>query len=163
MRLTPVAGLQPPQYGEGDHLDGHHAEQDLAETATRLFRQTGSVGRVGRGTYSRVLCRGQPVDITAAAGTFPLAPGAPRVPLVPSAPRPSMTRFRFAAILPFIALGCTATEVPGPAVPGSHARAQITTSETFDSKNVPPYTGVHDAAYAFIDANIRAHTENLRR
>jgi acetylornithine deacetylase/succinyl-diaminopimelate desuccinylase-like protein len=28
---------------------------------------------------------------------------------------------------------------------------------------VAPYTGTHDATYAYIDANIKAHTENLRR
>jgi acetylornithine deacetylase/succinyl-diaminopimelate desuccinylase-like protein len=74
-----------------------------------------------------------------------------------------MSRIPRAVILSLIALGCTAAEAPAPAPTGSRTRAQITTSETFDAKNVPPYTGTHDAAYAYIDANIRAHTENLRR
>ena len=74
-----------------------------------------------------------------------------------------MTR-RILFLPALLALGCTTAEAPSPAAAGgARPHAQITTSETFDSKNVPPYTGAHDAAYAYIDANIRAHTENLRR
>jgi acetylornithine deacetylase/succinyl-diaminopimelate desuccinylase-like protein len=40
---------------------------------------------------------------------------------------------------------------------------QITTPETFDAKQVPPYAGAHDATYRYIDANIGPHVENLRR
>lgn len=69
----------------------------------------------------------------------------------------------FAAIL-LLALGtaCTVTESP-PVAAGSRPRPQITTPETFDSKSIPAYAGSHEAAYAYIDRNIRAHVENLRR
>jgi acetylornithine deacetylase/succinyl-diaminopimelate desuccinylase-like protein len=72
-----------------------------------------------------------------------------------------MTYLRRITVLSLLALGCQRTETP--VASGGNRRAQITTSETFESKNVPPYTGAHDATYAYIDANIRAHTENLRR
>ncbi|HEX6941454.1 MAG TPA: M20/M25/M40 family metallo-hydrolase [Gemmatimonadaceae bacterium] len=69
-----------------------------------------------------------------------------------------------AAIILALGAACTPSEAPAPAAATSgRARAQITTSETFESKNVAPYTGAHDAAYAYIDRNIAAHTENLRR
>ena len=75
-----------------------------------------------------------------------------------------MSRFQFTASVLVLSLGCTTAEAPAPSASGgARPRAQITTSETFESKNVPPYTGAHDAAYAYIDANLRAHTENLRR
>jgi acetylornithine deacetylase/succinyl-diaminopimelate desuccinylase-like protein len=65
-----------------------------------------------------------------------------------------------------LALGTTACTAPAtsdaPATV-SRPRTEITTSETFDAKSVPPYTGAHDATYSYIDANIRAHTANLQR
>src|SRR5688572_14892983 len=76
MRLTPVAGLQPPEHGEADDLDGHDADQDVTETATRLLGHTGA-GRFEGGTYSRVLQRGQPVDIKGMRSTFSAAPCTP--------------------------------------------------------------------------------------
>ena len=40
---------------------------------------------------------------------------------------------------------------------------EFTTQEKFDASTVPPYKGTHEAAYAYIDANLPAHLENLRR
>ena len=93
-------------------------------------------------TYGRVLMRsrgGVPVGVELKVG-----PG--RILFLPA----------------LLALGCTTAEAPSPAAAGgARPHAQITTSETFDSKNVPPYTGAHDAAYAYIDANIRAEALGL--
>lgn len=58
--------------------------------------------------------------------------------------------------------GCTAQGDPG-ATTVSRPRVELTTSETFDAGSVPRYTGAHDATYRYIDANIAAHVENLRR
>lgn len=71
---------------------------------------------------------------------------------------------RISCLPALLALGaaCTPTETADTSEP-VRPRAQITTSETFDAKNVAPYTGAHDAAYAYIDRNIAAHTENLQR
>lgn len=38
-----------------------------------------------------------------------------------------------------------------------------TTTEKFDAARIPSYRGSHPKAYAYIDANIGPHTENLRR
>lgn len=67
-------------------------------------------------------------------------------------------------LLVLLTLGtaCTVVEAP-PAAAGARPRVQITTPETFDARNVPAYTGAHEAAYAYIDANLRAHIEHLRR
>jgi acetylornithine deacetylase/succinyl-diaminopimelate desuccinylase-like protein len=40
---------------------------------------------------------------------------------------------------------------------------EFTTQERFDASAVPAYQGSHEAAYAYIDANLAAHLENLRR
>jgi len=63
-----------------------------------------------------------------------------------------------------VALGssCSPSETPVPASSG-RPKTQITTAETFDAKQVAPYAGTHDATYAYIDANIAGHVENLRR
>src|SRR5688500_9085134 len=82
------------------------------------------------------------------------------LPIPPSCHR--MPTLRPAAALLLAALGCAPSEAPAPA-PSGRVRPQITTSETFEAKNVAPYSGAHDAAYAYIDRNIAAHTENLRR
>lgn len=74
----------------------------------------------------------------------------------------SPLRYATAAALLLVALGCAPSDDPAPATQ-ARPRTQITTAETFDAKNVAPYTGAHDAAYAYIDRNIAAHTENLRR
>ncbi|HEX9563224.1 MAG TPA: M20/M25/M40 family metallo-hydrolase [Gemmatimonadaceae bacterium] len=74
-----------------------------------------------------------------------------------------MSRFRFSAPLALaLGLACAPAEPPPPAA-GARPRAQITTPETFDSRQIAPYTGDHPAAYAWIDANLPAHVENLRR
>jgi len=65
-------------------------------------------------------------------------------------------------VLSSLGPGCAPTEAPAP-VSSGRPRAQLTTSETFDAGQVPPYAGEHDATYAYIDANLRAHVENLRR
>ena len=75
---------------------------------------------------------------------------------------PRFRQFIVAASLAALGLACSRAEQP-PAGSSGQTRAQITTSETFDSKNVAPYTGTHDATYTYIDANSKAHTENLRR
>src|SRR5687768_2841299 len=76
----------------------------------------------------------------------------------------TMKASRFSGIAAVLTLGvaCTPAENPDTAAP-TRPRTQITTAETFEAKNVAPYTGTHDAAYAWIDRNIAAHTENLRR
>ena len=71
-------------------------------------------------------------------------------------------RTAIAVALLTLGLACTTAETPAPAASG-RKRAQITTPETFDAKSVSPYTGTHDATYAYIDRNIGAHVENLRR
>src|SRR5688572_28553057 len=76
-----------------------------------------------------------------------------------------MTNTHLLATFSLVALGlaCTTTETQQPAATSRRARPQITTPETFDAKSVPVYTGAHDATYAYIDRNIAAHVENLRR
>lgn len=70
---------------------------------------------------------------------------------------------RFPRLAAVAALGIACQPSAPPSSEVTRPRAQVTTAETFDAKQVPPYTGAHDAAYAFIDANLRAHVENLRR
>lgn len=75
-----------------------------------------------------------------------------------------MTRYRIPALLAVAALGLACSAEKAPVRPASgRPTIQITTPETFDSRQVAPYTGAHDATYAYIDANIRAHTANLQR
>lgn len=40
---------------------------------------------------------------------------------------------------------------------------RFTTGDAFESEKVPAYAGRHDAAYAWIDAHLADHLENLRR
>jgi acetylornithine deacetylase/succinyl-diaminopimelate desuccinylase-like protein len=40
---------------------------------------------------------------------------------------------------------------------------EFTTQERFDAATVPAYTGRHEATYAYIDANLATHLENIRR
>jgi acetylornithine deacetylase/succinyl-diaminopimelate desuccinylase-like protein len=68
---------------------------------------------------------------------------------------------RYRLVFAVTVIGCTAPE--NSATTASRPRVEITTPETFDSKSVPAYTGSHDAAYAYIDANLASHVENLRR
>ena len=42
-------------------------------------------------------------------------------------------------------------------------RIEITTTQRFDPKAIPAYKGVHAETYAYIDANLPRHLENLRR
>jgi acetylornithine deacetylase/succinyl-diaminopimelate desuccinylase-like protein len=71
-------------------------------------------------------------------------------------------RFVIASLLLALGASCAPTETSDTTT-SARPRPQITTSETFVSKNVPPYTGAHDAAYTYIDRNIGKHVENLRR
>jgi acetylornithine deacetylase/succinyl-diaminopimelate desuccinylase-like protein len=52
-------------------------------------------------------------------------------------------------------------------VPGADAPPappiRFTTEEAFEAGKVPAYAGRHDAAYAYIDAHLGEHLENLRR
>ncbi|HEY5546558.1 MAG TPA: M20/M25/M40 family metallo-hydrolase [Gemmatimonadaceae bacterium] len=73
------------------------------------------------------------------------------------------SRHLTALLLLALGLSCTAEPRTPVSAAGGHRRPEITTSETFDAKQVAPYAGAHDATYAYIDANIRAHVENLRR
>ncbi|HEX6315675.1 MAG TPA: M20/M25/M40 family metallo-hydrolase, partial [Gemmatimonadaceae bacterium] len=67
------------------------------------------------------------------------------------------------ALIALAALGCAPADTP-PATPSvRRPHAQITTAQTFDAQSVPAYTGSHDSTYAWIDANIAAHTRNLQR
>lgn len=59
------------------------------------------------------------------------------------------------------ALGCQPLE--DPFATARRPRVELTTAEAFDAKSIAPYAGSHDATYAYIDANIGAHTDNLRR
>lgn len=63
-----------------------------------------------------------------------------------------------------------ATSLTGCATPGATSAAEVqrprlefTTQERFDAAKVPAYTGGHEATYAYIDANLASHVENLRR
>ena len=67
-----------------------------------------------------------------------------------------------AAAIFALGTACRVVESP-PAASSGRPRPTITTSETFESRNIPAYTGSHDQAYAWIDANLGAHVENLRR
>jgi acetylornithine deacetylase/succinyl-diaminopimelate desuccinylase-like protein len=61
-----------------------------------------------------------------------------------------------------LGLACTTAEAPQPSA-GGRPRPQITTPETFDPGQVPRYAGTHPEPYAYIDANLAAHVEHLRR
>ena len=71
-----------------------------------------------------------------------------------------------AAVLP----GCTPApqESRGAVAPATapeiqRPRFQITTGERFDASAVPAYQGRHDTVYAYIDAHLADHVEQLRR
>ncbi len=72
-----------------------------------------------------------------------------------------MTRHLLLAALA-LGLACAPSETPAPQA-SARPKVQITTAETFDAKNVPPYAGDHNATFAYIDANLGAHVDNLRR
>lgn len=61
-----------------------------------------------------------------------------------------------------LGLACTTADRPVPST-ARRPSFRITTSETFASTNIPPYTGTNDGAYAWIDAHLPQHVENLRR
>jgi acetylornithine deacetylase/succinyl-diaminopimelate desuccinylase-like protein len=65
------------------------------------------------------------------------------------------------AVLAAVALGisCAPADVPAPSRP----RPRLTAAEAFDARQVAAYTGAHPEAYVYIDANLTAHLENLRR
>jgi acetylornithine deacetylase/succinyl-diaminopimelate desuccinylase-like protein len=59
---------------------------------------------------------------------------------------------------------CALALSPAPAGDTVTAPAiQFTTDEAFEAEKVPPYVGRHDAAYAYVDAHLPEHLENLRR
>lgn len=62
-----------------------------------------------------------------------------------------------------IALGVACSPAGSPSPAAGRPRAQVTTPETFDANQVPRYAGEHPDPYAYIDANLPAHVENLRR
>src|SRR5687767_7608801 len=54
--------------------------------------------------------------------------------------------------------------LPWPAVASDGpAPIRFTTDEAFQASQVPGYSGRHDKVYAFIDANLPKHLENLQR
>jgi acetylornithine deacetylase/succinyl-diaminopimelate desuccinylase-like protein len=52
---------------------------------------------------------------------------------------------------------------PPPAPEIQRPRFEITTQERFDASAVPAYRGRHDSVYAYIDAHLAEHVEQLRR
>jgi acetylornithine deacetylase/succinyl-diaminopimelate desuccinylase-like protein len=71
-----------------------------------------------------------------------------------------------AAVLP----GCTPSPqqsrgavAPAAAPEIQRPRFEITTQERFDASTIPAYRGRHDSVYAYIDAHLTEHTEQLRR
>jgi hypothetical protein len=40
---------------------------------------------------------------------------------------------------------------------------RFTTEDAFEAEKVPAYAGRHEAAYAYVDAHLADHLENLRR
>lgn len=67
-------------------------------------------------------------------------------------------RFPLICLLAFVLPACGVS----PAAP-ERPTFEITTDQAFDPAAIPPYEGSHDAVYAFIDANLDAHTEHLQR
>ena len=71
-----------------------------------------------------------------------------------------------ATVLP----GCTRSpqESRGAVAPASpveiqRPRFEIATQQRFDASAVPAYRGRHDSVYAYIDAHLAEHVEQLRR
>jgi hypothetical protein len=53
--------------------------------------------------------------------------------------------------------------LPDPPVTASRPSFSFTTQEKFDSAAIPAYRGDHPKGYAYIDAHLSQHLENLRR
>ncbi len=75
-----------------------------------------------------------------------------------------------AALVAAVVSGCTPTpqESRGAVAPAAapaiqRPRFEITTQERFDASIIPAYRGRHDSVYAYIDAHLPEHVEQLRR
>ena len=55
------------------------------------------------------------------------------------------------------------TVAPAAAPEIRRPQFEIITQERFDASGIPAYRGRHDAAYAYIDAHLADHVEQLRR
>src|SRR5688500_6060613 len=75
--------------------------------------------------------------------------------------RPSMKASAIACMLVSLLFGFV-----DPTVSSAQSRRPnfpATTTEAFNASTIPAYIGSHTKAYAYIDANIQQHLENLRR
>ena len=71
-----------------------------------------------------------------------------------------------ASVLPGRARAQTEPSARSSAQPAPQVRRPsftITTTERFDASSIPAYAGTHDRVYAYIDAHLPQHLENLRR
>jgi acetylornithine deacetylase/succinyl-diaminopimelate desuccinylase-like protein len=76
---------------------------------------------------------------------------------------PPVCRF-ITAVLSLGTLAACTGAAPGADAPAVRRPSlELTATEGFSATTVPAYQGTHDAAYAFIDANIAAHTANMQR
>jgi acetylornithine deacetylase/succinyl-diaminopimelate desuccinylase-like protein len=68
----------------------------------------------------------------------------------------------------FVPLALAATITLGPACApdaptADRYRPRLSNATPFDASGIPSYAGDHTEAYAYIDANLQSHVENLRR